>query len=268
MRITTLWRLWALLFACCLAACNEDEIYFTQDELIGDILTGKQVRLEDNTLVLYTSMSDRVNVHGTKGTYTVKSADKEIATVIEYNETGCSELQVQGCKEGNTTITVTDSRGNTAGFFVTVRNVEELWNSVFICERNEEFYHIECLVTGISSADSVAVVEDAYAHNTDYRFVIKSTFMPPSNVYRMLVYDAEGKVLIDGPLRLYIPTEGKLPSFRWEVYSMKEEILLASYAYRENGGAWVVKDLTEEYRAKYPSVNKVELWFPVRIIKE
>lgn len=63
MRTTTLWRLWILLFTCCLAACNEDEIYFTQNELIGDILTGKQVRLEDNTLVLYTGMSDRVNVH-------------------------------------------------------------------------------------------------------------------------------------------------------------------------------------------------------------
>ena len=49
-----------LLFICCtltFVACDdEDGIYFTQDEIIqGDILTGKQIGLENNTLNIYTT---------------------------------------------------------------------------------------------------------------------------------------------------------------------------------------------------------------------
>lgn len=62
-----------LLFIFFMVACSEDDIYFTQDEVIeGYILTGRQVRSEDNTLVIYTGMSDMVNVQGAKGAFTAK----------------------------------------------------------------------------------------------------------------------------------------------------------------------------------------------------
>lgn len=269
MRTTALWKLWMLLFVCGLAACGEDDIYFTQDELVeGDILTGKQVRLEDNTLVVYTGMSDLVNVRGAKGVLTVKSADAEIATATEYEDAGTHRVEVQGRKEGNTVISVTDSKGNTAGFAVTVRNAEELWHPCFTCERDEELRHVRCLVAGVSSADSVAVANDAYARNPDYRFVLKFRFLAPSNVYRMLVYDAGGKLLVDGWLRSSFPPGDKEGYFEWEVYPMSGEVLPAKYAYTETGGSWIIKDLTEEYRTKYPSADKVELWFPVKTVKE
>lgn len=48
-----LWLVFCLLFT---TACNDDDnIYFTQDEIIGDINSGKQIALENNTLVVYTN---------------------------------------------------------------------------------------------------------------------------------------------------------------------------------------------------------------------
>ena len=39
-----------------LASCSDDDgLYFTQNEVIGDIITGKQIRLEGNTLKVYTT---------------------------------------------------------------------------------------------------------------------------------------------------------------------------------------------------------------------
>lgn len=116
-----------LLFIFFVAACSEDDIIFTQDEVIeGDVLTRRQVRSEDNTLVIYTGMSDMVNVQGIKGAFTAKPTNTEITTVTEYDGTNRDRVEVKGCKEGNRVITATDSKGNTASFVVTVRDVEEL----------------------------------------------------------------------------------------------------------------------------------------------
>ena len=67
MKTKALWGLWLLLFTLGAVACSDDGIYFTQDEIVeGDIMTGKQVRLVDNTLVVYTGMSGSVNIQGGK----------------------------------------------------------------------------------------------------------------------------------------------------------------------------------------------------------
>lgn len=69
-----------LLFICytlTFAACDdEDGIYFTQDEVIqGDILTGKQIGLKNNTLNIYTTEGGGVNVQGSKGAISATSSD-------------------------------------------------------------------------------------------------------------------------------------------------------------------------------------------------
>ena len=121
-----------LLFICCtltFAACDdEDGIYFTQDEVIqGDILTGKQIGLKNNTLNIYTTEGGGVNVQGSKGAISATSSDGKIATATCQNEETKS-VQVKAHAVGNTFITVTDAKGNSQRFTVVVKDVEELWS--------------------------------------------------------------------------------------------------------------------------------------------
>ena len=74
-----LWLVFCLLFT---TACNDDDnIYFTQDEIIGDINSGKQIALENNTLVVYTNnIGTSVNVQEQKGR----------STQLRQTKTSCS----------------------------------------------------------------------------------------------------------------------------------------------------------------------------------
>ena len=271
MKTKALWGLWLLLFTLGAVACSDDGIYFTQDEIVeGDIMTGKQVRLVDNTLVVYTGMSGSVNIQGGKGDCTAKSANTEVATVTESNYGGSHMVLVTGNAIGNTIITVTDSKGNSSSFAVTVKNAEDLWGNVFIYEYDEEFGQKECFVRGVSPADSAAIVADVFAKNKDCRFVMKSRFAAPSEIYRTVVYDAGGKVLLDGPSPRPVAGTGGtgIPYFKWKVYSRQDGIVLAEYASVQDGSPRIVKDLTDKYQVKYPEVSSVFLWISVRILRE
>ena len=53
------------LVALLMVGCSDDDgIQLTQDEIIGDINTGKQVGIKGNSLVIYTTLGACVNVQG------------------------------------------------------------------------------------------------------------------------------------------------------------------------------------------------------------
>ena len=59
----------ALAALLCLASCSDDDsgIQLTEDEVVGDIITGKQIVI--NTLTTYTDGGCKVNVNGAKVKY-------------------------------------------------------------------------------------------------------------------------------------------------------------------------------------------------------
>lgn len=59
----------ALAALLCLASCSDDDsgIQLTEDEVVGDIITGKQIVI--NTLTTYTDSGSKVNVNGAKVKY-------------------------------------------------------------------------------------------------------------------------------------------------------------------------------------------------------
>ena len=58
--------LMALAALLCLTSCSDDDsgIQLTEDEVTGDIITGKQIVI--NTLTTYTDSGSKVNVNGAK----------------------------------------------------------------------------------------------------------------------------------------------------------------------------------------------------------
>ena len=71
-----------------MVGCSDDDgIRLTQDEIIGDINTGKQVGIKDNSLVIYTTEGSTVNVQGAKGKVSAQSSDEKVVTVTCIHET-------------------------------------------------------------------------------------------------------------------------------------------------------------------------------------
>lgn len=103
-----------------LAGCEDREIYFTTDEVVGDIITGNQIRL-DNPVI--TSMEAiKVNVQNAKGNVTATSSDTEIAEVEVYKyQYRYPELTISLKKQGDVSILVKDEDGNTATLCISAR---------------------------------------------------------------------------------------------------------------------------------------------------
>ena len=71
-----------------MVGCSDDDgIQLTQDEIIGDINTGKQVGIKGNSLVIYTTQGACVNVQGAKGKISAQSSDEKVVTVTCIHET-------------------------------------------------------------------------------------------------------------------------------------------------------------------------------------
>lgn len=105
-----------------ISGCNDDNIFFTQNVLEGDIVTENERELEDNTLVMHVGEHQSVNIRGGKGGYTV-STDNELVAVASVYNSSRSMVDVSAVGVGVTMVNVTDSEEQTASFIVRV--VEE-----------------------------------------------------------------------------------------------------------------------------------------------
>ena len=113
-----------------MASCSDDDsgIQLTEYEVLGDIITGKQIVI--NTLTTYTDSGSKVNVNGAKGKVSATSSDDSVAKVSCSSNESEKEIYVSGVSEGNVTITVTDSDGNSAILKVEVKNWTAYWRNL------------------------------------------------------------------------------------------------------------------------------------------
>ena len=93
--------LMALAALLCLTSCSDDDsgIQLTEDEVTGDIITGKQIVI--NTLTTYTDSGSKVNVNRAKGKLSATSSDDSVAKVSCSSYESEKEIYVSGVSEGN-----------------------------------------------------------------------------------------------------------------------------------------------------------------------
>lgn len=221
-----------------LASCGDDDsgIQLTQDEIIGDINTGKKIMI--TSLTTYTESSSKVNVNGAKGKISATSSDESIAKVSCSTNEAEKEIYVSGVSVGNTTITITDSDGNTAVLKVEVKDWTTLWElsrTMYVVDR-------KCFVEGVSSEDSTTIAADAIEKDSYNKYyTIRTRVYIPSGPYatkRLTITDDKGNVRMDGILKIQpnadnsevwhlLPignyTEVVLVSPRWQQNSSKSE---------------------------------------------
>lgn len=250
-------NVWMLLCLLSAVACNDDNIYFTQDETIGDIITGKQNPLEGNTLVLYTGSGSTVNVQGAKGEIHATSSDENIARATSDNQ-GRTSVVVQALNIGNTLITVTDTEGNSASFSVEVKDSEELWEKTTYVLNGE----MQCVVQGATPADSARIATDAIAKTTETQWVVKKRpILLSEPLQRMSVYDKEEQLLAEGVLKSEQPEANQTVL---TLYSDTQELLLR---YTVAKDSYFVKSLTDDYREIYPEVKGVFVYIPFTTLR-
>lgn len=245
----------ALAALLCLASCSDDDsgIQLTEDEVVGDIITGKQIVI--NTLTTYTDSGNKVNVNGAKGKISATSSDESIAKVSCSTNEAEKEIYVSGVSVGNTTITITDSDGNTAALKVEVKDWTTLW------ELSRTMYVVDskCFVEGVSSEDSATIAADAIEKDSYNKYyTIRTRVYIPSGPYatkRLTITDDKGNVRMDGILKIQPNADN---SEVWHLLPIGNytEVVLATFYYDQKS---IVKDVTGYYKTAYPKIKKVEL---------
>ena len=145
------------LVALLMVGCSDDDgIQLTQDEIIGDINTGKQVGIKGNSLVIYTTQGACVNVQGAKGKISAQSSDEKVVTVTCIHETGQygkdERISLSAIAVGKAIVTVTDEDGNEAKLAVEVKDVETLWETTQVFSGYQKY----CKVEGVSKEEAEA----------------------------------------------------------------------------------------------------------------
>lgn len=232
---------------------DDDELYFTQDELIGDINTGHQVNI-GNTILVYNGEGARVNIQGCKGGFTASSANEEIATVrVEETETF---IIISGIKIGNTTISVVDGEGKTATLNVTVDDVERLYTTICSFEKDETSENI-VQVTGVSDEVAAEIRASILAQSKDSKFVVKSRSVGDvMTSYRLSILDANNETLVDYPFCIMDSEDNDIPHAlsHYRTFVSSEEVYKDFY-YVVDGENYFVEDLSYEYNTIYPNIQ-------------
>lgn len=254
-----IYYLMMLFFTLTMMGCSDDDkgIYFTEDEVQGDILTGKQVGIKDNTLEVYATEQNTVNVQGASGKISATSEDENIAKIVTCDNSNKKQVVILGVSIGKTKITVTDEKGNSAQFVVNVKDVETAWSEGTPWELTDA----RCRVDGVSKEDSTAIAADAIAKNKYKYFLIQSRSSEPFLLQRIKMMDEQKNVLVEG--YFYGKNDALTGTTTYYVKEYKGENILESFILSE---PYFIFDRTAQYKEKYPSVKRVLLGlkFPYR----
>lgn len=261
-RIHFLFSMLALAGGLLLTACSDDErLFFTQDEVIGDILTGKQISLKDNTLKVYTTEGGSVNVQGASGSITAVSSDERVATARCVNDQ-LKQVVVQGVKEGSARITVTDAKGQSAAFVVVVTDFENAWIARTVITTGDE---VRCTVKGVGHDDSLAIVKDAQERFAGLRYVIKMRAYVPAEAYRLYVYDKADKVLEKYAVVWNKVVQDATDVFQLTLFDHDVEEPVENMSVSPQLG--LERSVGRFYEKQYPKLKKVVIRQPVKFVK-
>jgi hypothetical protein len=243
-------------------ACSDEDkdIHFTKNEVVqGDILTGKQVSIPGNTINVYTTMSDVVNVQNASGVISAVSKNENIATVRVVNASYDGEpiqdkgIEIRGIQVGETNIVVSDADGKTATLNVKVEDVSLFWNTICTYKKTS-LVEDEVEIEGIDETSTGVIKTDILSNKAkENTFIIKASKSYPFSVYKMQVLDKNENVLyelVSGTVsgsgyKFHLPSQDQTSGVK--TYSFYEET--------NSFGKWLVEDISDDYKAQYPKVK-------------
>lgn len=251
-----------MLFALTMAGCSDDDkgIYFTKDEVEGDIRTGKQVGIEGNTVDVYTTEQNSVNVQGASGKITASSEDEGIVKIIACDNSETKKVVFMGVAEGKAKIVVTDEKGNTAKFITNVVNVEKAW-------KTSGMYSLDgkrCVVEGVGKEDSTEIASSVIANDKKaLMYILYRGYIPTGRQERVVLQDKDSNVMLNGILNQ--TDDGQYVKCWVTSFESYSSVVLDQFC-MDKKEACLIWDLTNVYREKYPAVNSVKLYVHLGVL--
>src|SRR3712207_6732959 len=154
----------------------------------------------------------------------------------------------------------TDGKGRTAGFVAVVTDVAKAWVTREVITARSI---MDCVVSGASSVDSMAIVTDAKARFEGLTYAVRQRTFFPSSVYRMAIYDKSNRLLEEHFLIPIVKSEDKNAVMRYELYDEGSEKPLETMTFDPRKG--LERDVVRYYRERYPRLKSVLLRMDVNV---
>ena len=240
--------LMAMLFV---VSCSDDyTIQLTQDEIVGDINTGKQVTV--NNLTIYTEGGSTINVNGAKGSISAVSSNEKVVKVSCLQDGSEKKVRVEGISVGNVSVTVSDSEGNTVQMKVEVKD----WKNLYEISRRIKVVERKCIVEGVSAEDSATIAADAIENDKNNVFyeIRKCRTIPVGEAYRLIIEDDNGNSRMEGTLGIELKDD-YTEIWHFKPFGDSTSYVLATYL-----SSGLIKDVTDDYKKAYPGLKKAYLY--------
>lgn len=242
-------------------ACSEDDdiIRFTENEVVqGDILTGKQVPIPDNTVNVYATMSYTINVQNAKGGIVAVSQNEDIATVNVVNATYEAQpiegnaIVVYGHKIGRTQISVSDSEGKTATLRVNVLDINDYFTTINTYTKIS-LVEDEVQITGVNDDEAGLIRCDILTNKAkEAKFVLAASKSFPWPIYKMRVLNSAGGLLYELPYGVMIEND-----IRFHIIDNKGETTKTYTFWYDESTSFFMEDISDDYKAQYPGAQVV-----------
>ena len=252
------------LFAISSISCTKDitkHLHFTQNEIIGDIISENQIPLKTNNITAYYQSSTTINIRGNKGECSAVSSNEEVADFTIYDGDKKS-ITIYGHKPGNATITVKDAAGQTATLHVSV----EYW------EQNWEVEKYEVVVTGellteaeIKEIEKKALSSVPVKTGGGYRLVYTDYLNFKGDIYlypekrgdlsKKGAFEHVHNAYVDGRTKLVVTVDDKTFEFMLSYYDGNIGTTRAVVGPNHRG--MLIENLTDKYKPEYNNLEKV-----------
>jgi len=247
---------------------------FTQNEVVGDIITENQILLKDNKITTSVKGVTLVNIQGCKGEFSIVSSDENIVSFEIYHISEMPSISIRGHKTGNATITVKDATGQSAILDVMVKYMEISWEVLKheVVVKGDQLTAAKVKEIEEMALSSIpAKVEGGYLFiyndiSDDY-YNKGDIYLYPKMIggqqYRKGTFEyKEGE---DGAgNRLIITIDNEMREFKYSPYAGNNGTTwtMPSYLYQ------ISEDLTDKYRSQYTNLEQVITYQVFRYIYE
>lgn len=238
----------AIILALPFSSCSEDEkIVFTRNMIINDIITDKETPVVDNNVVLNVFTGEEINIHGEEGKCTVMTEDTTIARAVIYERSNGKCLVIYPYKEGATAIIVTDSNGNYSTIHLTVKPAEQT-------RVNSQCGFIVQAENKVDSARIIATLNKWQNREYIINFTWKSQKSGVASISTI-----GRKNIFKGTFMLFRKNTDEGVQSSLVLYNPHSNFVYATYKQDLQHPNCYIKDLTQQFRAQYKGVKKVQL---------
>jgi len=244
-----------------ISCSDDDKLYFTRNELMGDIVTENEIPLSSNEMAVTSHSAMSFNIRGNSGECTATSTNENVVSAEMYNGNKKS-VTIYTHGVGTAIVTVKDAKGRTASLTINVSNLELSYSVL----KNEVVVKGDLLtIAQAKELEEKALSSASVKVGGGYRFVFADRDLQGGDVYlypetfwlapKQGTFERVSESIEDDIFNFkYIVTiDGKVRNFIFLPYDMtalsKSLMPIRYYQF--------VEDVTDKYKPEYGNLEQL-----------